>query len=351
MTTSWLHPDYSLEELLNNDSFRNWTKGNASTEEKAYWDQWVGASDKNRKLALEAQKRLTGISIKEKEVTNARENWKKLEAALEKKPRLRKVEISTARRTGTTGWIWRLAAAVLVAAITGLSVYFYQVEEPGPQENIVKHDVKTDYGEQKTISLNDGSRITLNANSTLIYQTNTLDSHDIEVYLEGEAYFSVTTREGPDRAPFKVRTAAGQVEVLGTEFVVFARNSKTRVVLKKGSVSVDPLRPDQQLLLKPGQMAELDSSWETVRTKSVNPEVYTSWRTRILVFDRTPLAEVIERLEYTFGVNVIVREPDLFKQKITGSIENAGLEVITSALSRTVDTSYRISGDTVYLGK
>lgn len=352
MTTNWLHPDYSLEELLNNKSFKKWTQGEASTEEKEYWDQWVKNSTENRKLALEAQKKISGLSIKRTEDTDARESWKKLESNLDQKPRLRKVEHRTANRSRGMHWIWRVAAAMLLIGITGLSVFFYNKgKEPVQQQNVVQQEVKTNYNEQKTISLSDGSTITLNAHSTLIYKSSELNRYDIKVYLEGEAYFSVAKREGPGATPFKVRTAAGEIEVLGTEFVVSARNSKTRVVLKEGSVAVDPLKPDQKILLKPGEMAEFDSSWDAVRTKVVNPKVYTSWKTRVLVFDKTPLAEVVDRLEYTFGVNVIVRDPDLFKQKITGSIENAGLDVITSALVRTLDTSVRITPKTVYLGQ
>ncbi len=351
MTTSWLHPDYTLEELLNNNSFRKWTQGEASTEEKEYWDEWVKTSPQNRELALEAQKKIAGISFDKIEASDAWKNWKKLESNLDRKPKLQKVVMTSSKHSKGINWIWRMAAAALVIAITGLSVFFYQEPEPVKQKNIVQHEVKTDYNERKTLSLSDGSVITLNAHSTLIYQTSNINNYDIEVYLEGEAYFSVTDRKGTNSSPFRVRTAAGEIQVLGTEFVVSARNSKTRVVLKKGSVAVDPMKPDQQVLLKPGEMAEFDSSWDAVRTKLVNPEVYTSWKTRVLVFDKTPLAEVVDRLEYTFGVNVIVRDPDLYKQKITGSIENAGLDVIISALSRTLDTSVRTTQNTVYLGQ
>jgi ferric-dicitrate binding protein FerR (iron transport regulator) len=351
LTTNWLHPNYTLEELLKNDSFRKWVNGEANDEEKVYWDNWVKASSQNRTLAQKAQRRIAGLSIESREEIDVGKGWKDIEASLEEKPTLHKVEATPGPRNQGLAWIWRVAAALLIAGITGLSVYYYQEKEPVKQEQVVQHEVKTQYGERKTISLSDGSQITLNAHSTLIYKTRNIDNFDIEVYLEGEAYFSVSDRKENKASPFRVRTAAGQIQVLGTEFVVSARNSRTRVILKEGSVAVDPIKPQQQVLLKPGEMAEFDSSWDAVRTKLVNPEVYTSWRSRVLVFDETPLAEVVDRLEYTFGVNVIVREPDLFKQKITGSIENEGLEVITSALARTLDTSVEITQDTVYLGE
>ncbi|MDR8391863.1 FecR domain-containing protein [Aliifodinibius sp. S!AR15-10] len=336
---------------MKNDSFRKWVHGEANDEEKEYWDNWVKASSQNRTLAQKAQRRIAGLSIESSEKIDVEKGWKDIETSLEEKPTLHKVEATPGPRNQGLAWIWRVAAALLIAGITGLSVYYYQEKEPVKQEQVVQHEVKTQYGERKTISLTDGSQITLNAHSTLIYKTSNVDNFDIEVYLEGEAYFSVSDRKENNASPFRVRTAAGQIQVLGTEFVVSARNSRTRVILKEGSVAVDPLKPQQQVLLKPGEMAEFDSSWDAVRTKLVNPEVYTSWRTRVLVFDKTPLAEVVDRLEYTFGVNVIVREPDLFKQKITGSIENEGLEVITSALARTLDTSVEITQDTVYLGE
>lgn len=352
MGNNRLYPNYELQELLQNSSFKKWVQGIASPKEKQFWDEWVSASDKNRALAKKAQQKIIGFSIKAANTPDVAEALKDIDRKIRSKVRLHKVELTghSDRNISKTKWLWRIAACLVLAAVVGIALEFVPVNKPSPKETLVKREVKTEYNERKSISLSDGSQIELNAHSTLFYTTSRADRNHIEVYLEGEAYFNVSKRADNTDTPFRVRTAAGEIEVMGTEFVVTARNTKTRVVLKEGSVAVNTTKSQEQVFLSPGEMAEFATSWDVVQTREVNTLVYSSWRTRKLIFDKTPLAEVVDRIESTFGVNVIVREPDLFKQKISGSVENAGLEVIISSLSTILKTSIRKSDQTIYVG-
>lgn len=350
MERNWLHPKYSLEELLKNPLFRKWVEGEATTEQKKFWDHWIKATPQNRELARKAQKELAGFSIEPATTGNVEEAWKQLDSRLYEVPVMEKIVTRPpVRRSGLT-WIYRIAAVIVLGLIASLSVYYYQ-EEPVKQEQFIRNEVSTEYGERKTIHLSDGSSIILNAHSTLLYTTNSLARKDIEIYLEGEAYFTVTKRNRSDTLPFRVHTSAGTVEVLGTKFSVTTRTSKTRVVLEEGSISIEPFKQNRKVDLVPGELAEFDSSWDTVLTKKVNTEVYTSWTTSTLIFDETPLSEVVDRLEFTFGVDVIVRDPELFEERISGSIENAELEIITLVLSKSLSTPIEIREEIVYIGK
>lgn len=353
MNLNWLYHNYTLDDLINSSSFQKWVQGKASSKQKEYWDQWIKEDSKNRELAKKAQKKIAGFSIEQNEGTNVQHSWDALEKKLNKNSKLKETRSNGKKRNDGIKWALRIAAAVLITAVTGFSFYFYNPSSTTiNQSQFIQNEIKTDYNERKQITLSDGSSITLNAHSLLIYKASSINSENIEVFLQGEAFFSVAKRSGENSFPFRVRTAAGEIQVLGTEFVVSTRNSKTRVVLEEGSVAVEPLKnTTEQVLLKPGEMAEFDSSWDVVQTKEVNTNVYTSWKSRTLVFDETPLSEVIDRLEYTFGVHVIVRDPDLFTQRITGSVENSSLEVITSALSSTLETPVRVDENTVYFGK
>nr|WP_286670486.1 FecR domain-containing protein [Fodinibius salsisoli] len=241
----------------------------------------------------------------------------------------------------------------MVVAATGIAVNFLNSQESQEQaEQIVRNEIVTEYGEQKTIKLNDGSRIILNAHSNLVYTVDPADSNEVEVFLDGEAHFSVAKRENPGDAPFKVRTSAGYVKVMGTEFVVSTRNQGTQVVLEEGSVALAPMnRESRETVMKPGELAEFNADSKHIRSRLVNTEVYSSWTTYQLVFDKTPLADVVDRLENTFGIKVVVRQADLYERTISGAIDNSSLEVITSALSNTLDTPITVRDEAVYVGK
>jgi len=351
---------YTLEELLENQSFRRWAKGRANEEEKVYWDDWVMNRKENRKTARTALATLSGFSLDSLTSSDARQAWGRFHERLDQEcgtinKRIRGDESS---RISGRKWIYRVAAGILVILSTGLTIYFgYPTLQNQAQmaSYPVEQEINTDYGERKNIKMTDGSVIILNANSALVYSNDPLHPTNIEVYLQGEAFFSVTHRESPDEYPFRVHTEDGTVRVLGTEFAVSTRDDKTRVVLEEGSVEVNPAdrtgdNPGRAVL-EPSQMAEFDSQSETLIIKPVNAKVYTSWKTRKLVFDRTPLAEVLKRIEYTFGVDVKVKNSSLYEQTLSGTIENTEMSVILPTLSKVISAPVKVQGTTVYVGK
>lgn len=342
--------DYNFFELIHNESFKRWVEGNASSEEKRYWDKWIMRSPENRTLAIRAQEHIAGFTIEPFSQPAQEEAWSRLESKMDTN---RSYYVSSISQNRGLQWVYRIAAVFLLAALTGLAISFItdgQVDN-SEMNQIVRNEVVTDYGEQKAINLSDGSQITLNAHSNLTYTVDPADSNAVEVFLDGEAHFSIAKRKDPRDASFRVKTSSGLVKVMGTQFVVSTRNQGTQVVLEEGEVALSLSNQVEETILKPGQLAAFNFNSDTVHTEFVNTEVYTSWRTPMLVFDQTPLADLINRLENTFGVKVVVREPDLYEREISGSIDNSSLEVITNALSNTLDTSIEVTNTAVYVGK
>lgn len=345
--------NYSVNELIESESFRRWVWGTASLQEKSYWDEWVTGDPDNRRLSLQAQQKITGLTIQPSSQPDQNKAWDRLQNRMRKDEGR---EFGNKRpgspRSSGLHWIARIAAVFLLVAFTGLAVRFFSDSHNGKSEadEIVRNEVVTDYGERKNISLSDGSEITLNAHSNLVYTTDSADSNAVEVFLDGEAHFSVASREKSDSTPFRVKTSSGQVKVMGTQFVVSTRNQNTQVILEEGSVALTPASQMKETILKPGQLAEFNAKSDTIHTRFVNPKVYTSWTTYTLVFDKTPFTEVVARLENTYGVKVVVREPDLYERKISGSVDNSSLEVIVSALSKTMNTPTEVTGSAVYIG-
>src|SRR5699024_10800578 len=84
----------------------------------------------------------------------------------------------------------KIAALILIISSAGFSFYLYKQNEEVQQE-IAVQEIKTAYGEKKTIHLSDGSTIVLAADSYLSFEENWLSQPVKELYLEGEAFFSI----------------------------------------------------------------------------------------------------------------------------------------------------------------
>lgn len=345
--------DYNFDELIHNASFRRWTYGNPTRQERHYWDKWVMESPQNRILAKRAQQHITGFSIKPSSYAAQDKAWNRIRLQLDDDRGYRESYRTDTFPIGRSHWVYKAVAIFLLTSLTGLAISFIMTDqaEQIEESQIVRNEIQTEYGERKTIHLSDGSEIVLNANTHLSYTADRANPSAVEVFLDGEAYFSVAERKEPGDIAFKVRTEKGLVQVMGTKFVVSTRDENTQIVLEEGEVSVDPLNENKAVVLKPGQLAEIKSDSDTIQTTDVNPQVYTSWTTYTLVFDETPFADVIARLENTFGVKVVVRNPDLYDRKLSGAIDNSSLKVITSALSNTLDTPIHVTDKEVYVGK
>lgn len=247
-----------------------------------------------------------------------------------------------------------MAASIVLLLAVGVSYFVISQRVEQQDVQYSQKVVTTDFGERKKITLSDGSAIVLNAHSTLSYVPNRTMKDGVHIRLEGEAYFTVAKRLHEEDLPFTVSTNDGRVSVLGTQFVVSTRNKHTEVVLERGRVAIDQKdvrhKDNKVTYLKPNQMASFSRTGKRVQVRRVNTNVYTSWTTNFLEFDHTPFAEVQNRLENTFGVHFVVRDSAIYHRKLSGSIENAGLPVITSVLAKAWNVSFSMKGDTVYVG-
>ncbi|HRN58485.1 MAG TPA: FecR domain-containing protein, partial [Agriterribacter sp.] len=147
-----------------------------------------------------------------------------------------------------------IAASLLV--LLGLFYYLWGIGEIGGEREQV---YRTGFGERLEVELDDGSLVTLNANSALHWTEGWSKSKGRKVALEGEAFFKVKKQSG---IPFTVHTNDVAVEVLGTSFNVDSRESKTKVYLDEGRVNLklNDVENDQgakehqqEIIMNPGE--------------------------------------------------------------------------------------------------
>src|SRR5690625_876105 len=237
----------SLEQLLADSSFVAWLNGECSQEEQTKWDQWLREDPKHQILVREAKEIALAVGS-EYDIPDPEKELERLDWVIdryESQKKHKQVILTFARDNQPYRAIGRrvAAAAIVIAVLLG-GVVDYYVHTPWQdgQQEIVEtpraDQYRTDYGEKLTFRLSDGSRITLNGNSSLTFSSVVEKGLNTKVWLEGEAYFNIAHLEDSQQRTFSVQTEDGSIRVLGTRFSVNTFRGETRTVLEEGEVTV-----------------------------------------------------------------------------------------------------------------
>nr|WP_321509890.1 FecR domain-containing protein [uncultured Hyphomonas sp.] len=216
--------------------------------------------------------------------------------------------------------VWAIAALAGILALPTL-VMIRPLEGGGtPPETY-----RTSIGEQKRIDLEDGSVMILNTAS--VAEVSYSKARRL-VFLEtGEALFDVEK----DGRPFLVDAGGSRTTALGTAFSVQTRDELVSVVLVEGSVSVSELGPQRRMfglfpasreeeertVLEPGQRLVMTSGHAS-QVETVNTAAALAWQTGILQFDDMRLDEVIDELNRYSETKLVLGDPALGEERISG---------------------------------
>lgn len=172
-----------------------------------------------------------------------------------------------------------------------------------PASNIQYNTITVPEGSTFSLTLSDGTQVTLNSTTTFRYPVSMQDKRIVE--LNGEAYFDVTHTG----KPFTVKADGKEIKVLGTQFNVSAYHSRNMITtLVKGKVEVK--NGIASKLLAPGQQATISPEDNAITVEEVNTAIYTSWVTGIYEFSRTPLHNILSQFELWYGVKVVYKDED-----------------------------------------
>lgn len=178
---------------------------------------------------------------------------------------------------------------------------FSEVTSPKQVEQTLSNGycvVSTPAATTTLVTLSDGTRVMLNANSTLEYPASFDDAEVREVRLKGEAHFEVT--KNPHR-PFVVRAGEMQTQVLGTIFDVKAyRKDAPKVTLMQGKVKVS--NADTEVEMRPGQTATLQADKIVVSKASSSA---SDWLEGDFDMDQVTLAEAMSNIGAWYNKTVV----------------------------------------------
>lgn len=238
-------------------------------------------------------------------------------------------------------WVWMVAASFSFGLL--MSGWMFR-------DSFLYQTHSTAFGETKSLFLSDGTKVTLNANSTLRLLRFGFGAKTREVLLTGEANFAVTHQ--PTNQKFIVKTEKGlEVVVLGTEFTVYSRQRGSKVVLNKGKVQLRYRegQTQKQLMMKPGDLVTFDQSNRLNREETKQPEKYAAWKDHRFVFDDTTLQEFAKIMDENYGIKVIIKDETLAKRTLVGSFQADDADELLNIVSEIFTIKITKMGDTVLL--
>lgn len=172
---------------------------------------------------------------------------------------------------------------------------------PATSENLDLLTAETGRGGCRQLVLRDGTKVWLNAESSLRYPKH-FSKDERRVYLLGEAYFEVKHSK---KCPFVVETASLVATDLGTAFDVKAYQEKcTQLILVSGKVAVQQRGEDAApVLMKPDEMATLEGG--TIKISDVDTYPLIQWKNGLFYFHHASLLEVMKEIGRWYHVNVV----------------------------------------------
>jgi len=182
----------------------------------------------------------------------------------------------------------------------------YQPMRGAATAELIYNTLATPRGGQYQLTLPDGTRVWLNAASSIRYPA-AFTKETREVFITGEAYFEIAANA---RKPFIVTMGqGGRVEVLGTHFNVFAYEDEdaVRTTLLEGKVRVlSTSYGDKQeaVMLSPGEQGVLDPSGKLVVKKDVNLESVMAWKNGEIVLNEEGVEMIMRQISRWYDVDV-----------------------------------------------
>lgn len=237
----------------------------------------------------------------------------------------------------------RVAASILLIALGVGGSYFLQNRKSGNSFT----EVYSPYGHKTMVVLPDNSKVWLNGDSRIKYNTNFSDSRNVE--LSGEALFEVTKNP---RNLFTVKSKDIRIEVYGTTFNVqsYDNDIVSEIALAEGSVA---LFHGVQLLKKmiPGEVIVYDARRNKFSSQQGNIRQITSWRADELIIENETFESMVKYLERWYGVEITLDQSIKQNLRLSFKVKTESLIELLSIIDHITPVSYEINGKQVKIKK
>lgn len=335
------YKQYAASDFVKDEYFVQWII-NPNPERNFFWKEWLKQNPEkfeevqNAKQIISSFKYKNQYTLSDQELNDIFHN----------------VISTSSKKRGSVKLIpkklLKIAAAISLIILSAVALFNYfdpvvldnQSAHLAP--NIIEKSTLT--GQKKTIKLPDGSLVSLNYTSKILYPQE-FDKEVRKVYLSGEAFFEVVSN--PDQ-PFIIQTGSLQTKVLGTSFNVQSWNdqSEIRVTVVSGKVQISEPKGEYSILT-PSEMGIFHKSDNSISRKKVDLNRHISWKNGIIHFVNEPLDHVFKKLEKWYGVKIKVLNQDKITGRFSGEFDNESLETVLKGIGFTSGFEFKINDDEV----
>lgn len=300
--------------------------GEATPEEAMFITDWVAQSEKNKILFEQSQqvwsfneKRILPISKKEK-------TWNVISEKISPKKR--------------TLYFTPLKIAASITLLIAISISIYLLKSSSIEEQWITKNSKQEIFK---LSLSDSTVVVLNKNSELSYPKEFKNARTVK--LSGEAFFDVVPNP---TQPFIIEYDEISIKVLGTAFNVSHKDSSTiETQVIRGKVMM--FNKDSSIIIdakSTGIYDKLNKKFSVRKNISDNSVGYA---THTFTYDDTPMKQVTDELSRSFGVSFVFENEKLKECRLASSFNNKPLSFILDIIAETMNITYIIKGNIVYL--
>lgn len=239
-------------------------------------------------------------------------------------------------------WIKYIA---VLAIISLLVLNLFQIN----REEITYNEIEIPKGQYLSLTLSDGTKVWLNAQSKLKYPIR-FSKKQRTVELEGEAFFEVAHNK---EVPFIVESPLLNVKVLGTKFNLRSFKEKEAVIsLAEGKVEVEGFDHTDRQILHPGQQLSFSKEKGMTFMPDMDINLIGTWTKGEIYFQKERLDKISYELERKFNVKIEISNEQLKAEIFTCHFnEKATIEEILSLLKETRRLNYKMQNGTILIFK
>lgn len=243
-------------------------------------------------------------------------SWEKM---LQKMDNQKQPQISRVKHLSP---LWSYAAIFLLVLSLGIQYLYYRSDKQMPEI----HDAYTRFvvekgGGKSSLFLPDGTKVLLNAGTTIQYPTQ-FNQKERTVMLDGEGYFEVAKDE---QKPFIVKLKGYDVKVLGTVFNVksYSDMDYSTTSLVSGKILLTSYDAEgtieEQKVLNPDETVRIDRQTGSIKTFRSENDFLLAWTKGLYKFKDKPFSEIASELERLYDVTIVIEDEVLNQAVYTGS--------------------------------
>jgi ferric-dicitrate binding protein FerR (iron transport regulator) len=213
-------------------------------------------------------------------------------------------------------------------------------------EKLVYNTLTVPYGKRFALKLSDGTKVHLNAGSSLRYPVKFIEGQNRQVFVEtGEAYFNVAK---DTKHPFIVSNNKINVRVLGTQFNLssYPEDSTITTVLVEGSVrlyaSNEEYNINKSTILEPGYKAEWNKIKKSITIEKADIDVHTAWINGRVILKHMKFDDIIKKLERHYNVEIVNNNTSLGNEFITATFDIETIEQVFEVINELHPIAYKI---------